>query len=385
MRAPRSWQALVVGLALGLSGCAAGADDPPTTDGDWGDALASLAVLEPGVDVADEPADVATATYRAGEDGEGLVVRDLVRTDDVGFAEVRWLEGALARLDVDTVLEVTELDLETGQPVVSTRLDVGRVWNRLDADAGVAEYEVATDVGTAAVRGTGFLVACVPLCTFGVAEGVVALATAVGVDVELRAGEQVTLDADGQPGSIEPFDLDDLWVQDNLSRDEGLGFPAVTDAPPDDDRPQLATARMDGVYQYDFVMEESSRDDLVGQEVQRNWGFAPDCDQGPCAGTYNLAQGEDERFVWTGTGYAATWVDRPTGACPDGSARWLEDFTITFVPTAFEDVDGQAVVTAADAVWVSTLTPTDEAVASGCDTSPPVDQRLVGSGTRTGA
>lgn len=365
---------------MSLTACGGGEETGGTSfDGD-----ASLGILEPGVTVADEPADVAAATFRAGEDGEPLVVRDLVRTDAAGFAEVRWVAGALARLDVDTVLEVTALDLETGQPTVSTRLEVGRVWNRLES--GAADYEVTTDVGTAAVRGTGFLVSCVPLCTFGVAEGVLSLVTTLGVEIELQPGEQITVDADGQPGTIEPFDIDDAWVQENLQRDEDLGFPGVTGTfdPDGGDRPQLATARLDGVYQYDFTMEDSSREDLIGQQVQRNWGFEPDCEEGPCSGTYAVADGEDERFVWTGTGYAATWVDRPAGECPDGSSRWLEDLAITFTPTAFEEVDGRVVVTAADAVWISTLTPTDEAVASGCDTDPPVDQRLVGTGTRTG-
>lgn len=149
----RAWSVrrAAVGVLLALlvvSGCTGGAEEPPVAGGEPLDdqttagtpdgttqADAVLGILEAGVDVADEPEAVDGATFRAGEDGEPLVVNDVVRTDASGFAEVRWFEGALARVDVDTLLEVTELDLTTGQPTVSTRLDVGRVWSRLDSAA----------------------------------------------------------------------------------------------------------------------------------------------------------------------------------------------------------------------------------------------------------
>ncbi len=361
--------------------------DPTTTDAgqqrDWPSGDAALGILDPGVDVADEPAEVAAVAFRAGEDGEELVATDLVRTDGSGFAEVRWVEGALARIDVDTLFEVTELDLSTGQPQVSTRLDVGRVWSRLDS--GAADYMVDTDVGTAAVRGTGFLVACTPACTFGVAEGVLDLVTSLGVTVELQSGEQVAVDADGQPGPLEPFDLDDPWVQENLRRDEELGFPPVSPStfdPDREERPVLARSRMAGDYQFSFTMQDSTEASLIGQQVDRTWGFAPACDTGPCGGSFSPGDGGTEPFVWTGTGYATTWIQRPAGACPDGATRWLEDLAITFTPTESTTVDGRNVVTAVEATWDSTLTPTQEAIDSGCDSGAIVDQVLTGTGTR---
>lgn len=377
--------AVAVLLALvTLAGCG-GPDEGASAPGrEWPDGLAALGVLEAGVDVADEPAAVDGAAFRTGEDGEELAASDLVRTDASGFAEVRWVEGALARIDVDTLFEITELDLTTGQPRVSAHLGVGRVWSRLDS--GSADYAVATDVGTAAVRGTGFLVSCTTTCTFGVAEGVLDLRTSLGVQIELQPGEQVVVDQDGQPGTIEPFDLDDPWVQENLRRDEEFGFPAVTGTFDEDgdERPQLASSRLEGDYSFNFTMQESSESSLVGQQVDRTWRFTPDCDSGPCGGGFEPGDGGTEPFVWTGTGYAATWIDRPAGTCPDGSTRWLEDLAIIVTPVAFDVVDGRDVASEVEATWESTLTPTPEALESGCDEGAVVDQLLVGTGARVG-
>lgn len=379
---------VALGLALVLSACAGLlGDDAAGGAVAWDDAPASLGVIAPGVDVADEPADVVAATFRPGEDGEPLVVSDLVRTDSAGFAEVRWVEGALARLDVDTVLEVTALDLETGQPSISTRLEVGRVWNRLES--GVTDYEVTTDVGTAAVRGTGFLVSCTPLCTFGVAEGVLELETVLGVGIELQPGEQITVDADGQPGTVEPFDSDDPWVQDNLQRDEDLGFPAVTGTfdPDGGDRPQLATARMEGAYTFETTVVERSDGAATGTENQIPITFSPECPAGPCSGSADRGEGRVDRFVWTGNGYALTYLRRPNddiGACADGSASLLEDFVATFTPTEAEEVDGVLVVTAADVRLETVFTPVAAAdLPSGCE--PPITEAVTALSTGTGA
>lgn len=385
--------AVVTSLLLAACG---GTDGGETTDGDEvteaeqaadgdqsvdggaaSEGPAALTIIEPGVDVADEPADVDVAEFRTGEDGESLAVADLVRTDRAGFAEVRWTEGALARIDVDTLFEVTELDLSTGRPKVSTRLEVGRVWNRLAEDS--ADYEVATDVGTAAVRGTGFLVSCDENCTFGLVEGVLAVTTSLGIEVELRPGEQVDVDTDGRPAGIEPFDYDDAWVQENLRRDGEAGFPAVERVTPNGDggRTQTARGRLDGTYQFSFTVQDSTQSELEGQQVDRTWVYFPDCAEGPCGGDWDPGDGNREPFEWTGSGYTTSWVDRPAGACPDGSPRWEEDFVLTITPTA---VDDAGLVSELDARWVSTLTPLPEAVESGCDPGQgDVDQVLVGS------
>lgn len=395
MSSPRSRRrvaSVAVAASLLFSACGgSGGDDPteaPTAQATDETATtdagpAALGIIEPGVDVADEPPDPTSAEFRTGEDGESLAVADLVRTDSAGFAEVRWTEGALARIDVDTVFEVTELDLTTGQPKVSTRLEVGRVWNRLEE--GSAEYEVATDVGTAAVRGTGFLISCAESCSFGLAEGVLAVTTALGIELELRPGEQVSVDTDGRPGTIEPFDYDDPWVQENLRLDGEAGFPAIEEVPSGDDgRTQTARGRLDGTYQFTFTVQQSTQSDLEGQQVDRTWVYFPACESGPCGGEWDPGDGNREPYSWTGRGYTTSWVDRPAGSCPDGSPRWAEDFVLTISPTEVGD-DEAGLVTQLEARWVSTLTPLPEAVASGCDPGEgDVDQVLTGTGVLAG-
>lgn len=230
----------VFGLALG--GCGGDADDPAAADGDaattdapagGGEDAAQLGVLEPGVDVADEPEDLSSAVFRAGEDDEPLVVRDVVRTDDSGFAEIRWFEGALARVDADTTYALTVLDTTPRAAAVETELEVGRIWNRLRADE-VERYEVVTDVGTAAVRGTAFWVDCdASGCTFAVLEGEVVVTTADDEEVVLGAGQQATIGGAGVgAGPVGPTDATDPWVLTNAELDESAGFDPLPETGP---------------------------------------------------------------------------------------------------------------------------------------------------------
>ncbi len=188
-------------------------------------------MVEPGVDVADEPADPVAATFRTGEDGERLGTGDVVQTDATGFAEVAWFEGALARVDAGTTYALVDLDVTPGAATVVTDLQVGRVWNRL-RDAPGTTYEVRTAVGTAAVRGTAFSVACATStsCTFVVLEGTVEVATPDGATIVLGAGEEVTLTDDGGVPQVAPTDRDDAWVLRNAELDVGAGFAPLAEA-----------------------------------------------------------------------------------------------------------------------------------------------------------
>ncbi len=225
MHTPGRRVAAAVAVALVMTSC--GGDDAAgdgTGDADEADG-AMLGVVAPGVNVADEPADPMAATFRAGADGETLGTGDVVRTDVTGFAEVAWFDGALARVDADTTYALVDLDVTPGAATVITDLQVGRVWNRLRDGTGAA-YEVRTAVGTAAVRGTAFSVACpTPIsCTFAVLEGTVEVATSDGATIVLGAGEEVTLTDDGSEPQVAPTDPDDAWVVRNAELDVDAGF-----------------------------------------------------------------------------------------------------------------------------------------------------------------
>lgn len=368
--------AVVLVVASLLVGCGgtAGPDSEPVDDPAVGGA--ALGILEPGVTVAEDApsTEVAPEAFRTGEDGEVLADGDLVLTDPTGFAEVRWFDGALARIDRDTLFAVTTLDTEAGTPVVEVTLETGRVWNRLRPDSAV--YTVRTDVGTAAVRGTAFVVTCDGTCTFGVAEGALSVITITGAAVELRPGEQVTVHETGEPGAVEPLEVDDFVVT-NAEQDEGEGFaPLAPDGTPvgdgdgDGSEADLAAAGMDGTYDIAFVVAEDSneRGQPPGTELPRSWTFEQDCDTGPCSGDLVLGPGLTIPFTWTGNSFTASYLDRvsvPTEACPDGG--FLEDFALTIVPTAAELVDGASVVAAADAEWVGVFDPIEGCWPPGLD------------------
>ncbi len=211
-------------VAAGLVLASCGGDGGDAAGGPAADG-ALLGVLEPGVDVADEPIDLAAAEFRAGEDGEPLVVSDVVRTDPSGFAEVAWFEGGLARVDAASTYRLVEFDATPGAAVVVTELEVGRIWNRLRGGTA-STYEVRTDVGTAAVRGTAFWVECVRggPCTFAVLEGTVVVRTDDGVEFVLSAGEEVSVGAGDTEPSVGPTDAQRPWVLRNTQLDTDAGF-----------------------------------------------------------------------------------------------------------------------------------------------------------------
>lgn len=291
----------VVLLALVATACGGG-DGGGGTD-------PVLGIISPGVDVADEPASADGAEFRTGEDGEALVVADVVRTDTAGFAEVTWADLAVTRVDTDSVFVVTEVATGADGPQVTARLDVGRVWNRLDADA-VDGFEVETDVATAAVRGTAFTVDCQGQCTFAALEGTIVVTTIAGIVVELRPGEAVTVDTDGEVSPIQAAPQD-AWVSENLQRDTEAGFAevaTVTASDATDDPAVLTFEQVDG------------GTPTTGQEVtdqyQEDFGV-----------TFALESGGGPRLVGIGEPQEAfqssAGIDTPTS--PGGGAWFLTD------------------------------------------------------------
>lgn len=160
-----------------------------------GDSLAALSVIDTRADVRPLTAEV----FAEAEDAQPLDVGDTVRTNASGFAEVQYADGSLTRLGAATVLQVVALDGDVTVPEIEVDLDVGRVWNRVNTVTGErGRFEVGTDVGTAAVRGTAFAIECTdePVCTFTVTEGRIVVTTLDGTVIEIGAGEVVTLGRD---------------------------------------------------------------------------------------------------------------------------------------------------------------------------------------------
>lgn len=196
---------------------------------------ASLDVIDTTVGIRT----VDTTTFVDGSDGDPLDVGDTVRTDAVGFGQVFHADGSLTRVDVDSEVTVTALDSTATRVDADITLDVGRVWNRIGEDPD-ARYEVTTDVGTAAVRGTAFDVDCREDvrdggCLFAVYGGEVEVAPTADDPVVLVAYEYVFVAADGTiaeqgeiaPDLTTPAFLDGDWVRRNDPLDVAAGFDPI--------------------------------------------------------------------------------------------------------------------------------------------------------------
>lgn len=99
-------------------------------------------------------------------------VGDSAKTNDAGFAEIRYGDGSLTRLDVNTEFTVTALG--GNEPVKATLSQGEEVWSEVkQATGGTTRFEVETPNAVAAVRGTAFAVTCgsAGSCVFAVVDG----------------------------------------------------------------------------------------------------------------------------------------------------------------------------------------------------------------------
>lgn len=358
----------------GLGDLISGDDDTPAAGGD----AALLGVLEPGVDVRESVA----AEYLPGVDGDDLFLGEAVRTDATGFAQIGYPDGSLTRLDVDTEFEIVALSSDAGQEV-SSRLDAGRAWNRVK-DVSGGSFEVDTSVGVAAVRGTAFDVDCRMTCTYSVFEGIVLVTTSLGIEVELQAGETVTVDEDGIPGDIQPADYDDPWVAQNIDRDEQDDPAFVRPIEPEDSgRDEAAQSRLEGEYEIQGTITSSSTADEVGDPVQRTYVFTPDCSTGPCGGSADI-EGFTTPYTWNGRGYTMAYAGRPYsyGNCPTES-DYVETWVATITPVEIQETEDGPYITTFEIVWETEFVTSDEALAAGCE-QPTYTAEVEGAGTLVG-
>jgi invasion protein IalB len=176
-----------------------------------------LKVLTPNASVARKS---KPATFKPVKSAS-LVPGDTVKTDKVGFAELHYHDGSLARLSQKTTFTITKL---AASDVVKVRLTKGQVWNEVAKASGSrTHYQVVTPNATASVRGTAFAVSCAQAvgCLFAVVEGVVNVSDSAGT-VDVHAGEQVTVEPSGAVGAIVPLVVSP-WIEQNRSEDDAQG------------------------------------------------------------------------------------------------------------------------------------------------------------------
>lgn len=317
------------------------------------------------------------------------VVGDHVRTDATGFAEIDYSDGSLTRLDVSTDFTIEALATSSGVATTRTKLDAGRVWNRVQKLGTEGEYTVETAVATATVRGTAFLVDCrpSPACVFTVLEGSIELALTDGSTVTLTAPESVKVDPNGAgtPTKV-PYDVAfaDPWVVDNTERDVTAGYSSRLDVyralgP--------AFASLSGQFDGNRVVRTAdclnaptcSDAEAVGDSQPRTYVFSTDCSSGyPCTrmtttqyvDATNTVHEADVPVAFDGTGYSWSFDfdtfqcafddngDGVYGERPTGNLHIHLEWTLT--PTTADAREGAWVVTGAALTSSADKTVTDD-------------------------
>ena len=227
-RATRKGTYVLAGLtALTVAGFAFTLARPSTAG-----APARLEVVESNVQLRPASAP-AFATVDASTDVAG---GSRIRTDDTGSAEIDYSDGSLTRIGPNSQYKVEALQIDGERRQIVGRLEVGRTFHQVSKLSGSdSRFEVHTANAVAAVRGTAFTVNCKVrlVCEFGVTEGVVNVRGSDGSQVDLLAGQSVTVTANGTVGAVDLLSQSDPWLAENraLPRGGDLSHSKVGSAP----------------------------------------------------------------------------------------------------------------------------------------------------------
>lgn len=180
--------------------------------------LATVRPLEPVVRLQQPGHNVFKPVTNAVATNEGAKIE----TDASGMGEIAFFDGSLTRVGPNTDYELSTLDDESRTAIVGD-LDLGRTYHRVRELTGSEDrFEVRTPNSVAAVRGTRFIVVCLPdgECIFGVIDGVIdVISRTTGEVCVVRAAEEMTVSDGGGCSAVRPLNLDDPWVRLNLELD----------------------------------------------------------------------------------------------------------------------------------------------------------------------
>jgi hypothetical protein len=146
--------------------------------------------------------------FAASSDGQSIPVGARVRTGPGGRATLTFFDGTTAALDPDTELTLSAVEPSGSQGglLSSLSLAAGRVWAQVTSLADRGSSVQVQAGGTTAVGregSTGYRVGPDGTVVCWVIDGAPMLLRTPGGDVELRAGQQITL-APGQPSAPAP-------------------------------------------------------------------------------------------------------------------------------------------------------------------------------------
>lgn len=81
---------------------------------------------------------------------------NVVRTNAGGKASIVFFGSSILRLEENTTLTLSELDIKKKERKVSLKQDSGRVWNKVIKLSGFEDYSLETPDAVATIRGTAF-------------------------------------------------------------------------------------------------------------------------------------------------------------------------------------------------------------------------------------
>lgn len=164
-----------------------------------------------------------TEVYVEVASGQSVPEGSFIRTGESGRAEVRFGDGTVTRIDINSSIHIEKSTNSPQQTVIE--LLEGRIWSRVKKLMGNESYSTSVDGVVATVRGTAFETRAIDTggYTF-VDEGIVEVACSPEKTVKLTANEAATALCDTTtPIVTVPVNtetLQDEWIQFNKNLDK---------------------------------------------------------------------------------------------------------------------------------------------------------------------
>lgn len=145
---------------------------------------------------------------------------DIIKTGKSGEAEIIFYDGAALRLNYNTEVIVSKLDLKN----VEVKQNQGETWTKLLKISGISRYNIVTPQTIASVRGTGFKISVEKDKTeVGVNDGIVHVAkiedSKIVDEIDVKEKQEAIIEKEDEEIEITKFETDE-WVEENVKEDE---------------------------------------------------------------------------------------------------------------------------------------------------------------------
>lgn len=164
--------------------------------------------------------EVSQSPFRQVTGQTQISAGDAVRTNAGGKASIVFFGSSILRLEENTTLTLSELDVKKKERKVSLKQDSGRIWNKVIKLSGIEDFSLETPDAVATIRGTAFdSLIKENSTTVAVVEGTLNVTEKVGgQSADINSNQQVSLAANILTLS-EPL-IEDDWIRGNKVEDE---------------------------------------------------------------------------------------------------------------------------------------------------------------------